>query len=383
MNPAEPTDRYADLYTMSTERQRRVFADMGRLYPTRIVRAGAASTPLPVAMPVDVRYEADGEAHDADAFMHRYRATALLILKRGEIVAEHYAEGHSPTTRWISFSMAKSVSATLVGAALQDGLIESLDEPVVRTVPALRGSAYDGVSIRDVLQMSSGVRWNETYLDPQSDRRKLLALQVAEQPGVVIDYLRALPRASEPGTTFNYNTAETFLVGAILRGATGRPLADYLAEKIWQPCDMEADAYWQLESPEGQEFAGSGLSATLRDYGRFGLFVLGDGVVAGRRVLAPGFIAAATTTDPGSRLAPGRLANYQPLGYGYQWWTFAPQRGHRIFGALGIFGQQIYIDVEEELVIVVHGAWPDPLSASRRLESYLFFAAASAALRER
>ena len=383
VKPDEPPDRYADLYTMSPERQRRVFADMGRLYPTRIVRAGTAPAPLPVAAAVEVRYEAEGGAHDIGAFMRRYRATALLILKGGRIVAEHYADGHSPSTRWISFSMAKSVSATLVGAALQDGLIESLDEPVTRTVPDLRGSAYDGVSIRQVLQMSSGVRWNETYLDPQSDRRQLLALQVAERPGVVVDYLRTLPRAAEPGTTFNYNTAETFLVGAIVQGATGRPLADYLSERIWQPCGMEADAYWQLESPGGQEFAGSGLSATLRDYGRFGLFVLGDGVVAGKRVLAPGYIAAATATEPGSRLAPGRLAGYEPLGYGYQWWTFAAPRGNRIFGALGIFGQQIYIDVEEDLVIVVHGAWPDPLSVARRLESYAFFAAAAAALRER
>ena len=380
-NPDERPDGYADLYTMSSQRQRRAFADMARLYPTRTVRAGTSPAPLALGTPVQVRYEAEGGVHDLHAFMRRYCATALLILKRGRIMAEHYAEGHSPTTRWISFSMAKSVSATLVGAALQDGLIASLDEPVSRTVPTLSGSAYDGVSIRHVLQMSSGVRWNETYLDPASDRRKLLALQAAERPGVVLEYLSRLPRAAEPGTTFNYNTAETFLVGAIVRGATGRPLADYLSEKVWQPCGMEADAYWQLESPGGEEFAGSGLSATLRDYGRFGLFVLGDGVVAGRRVLAPGFIAAATSTETVPRLAPGQLADYQPLGYGYQWWTFASRRGHPIFGALGIFGQQIYIDVAEELVIVVNGAWPDPLSVSRRLESYLFFAATAAALR--
>jgi CubicO group peptidase (beta-lactamase class C family) len=211
-----------------------------------------------------------------------------------------------------------------------------------------------------------------------------MALQVEERPGLVLDYLAQLPRVAEPGTRFNYNTAETFLLGAILAGAIGRPISDYLSEKIWRPCGMESDAYWQLESRDGQEFAGSGLSATLRDYGRFGLFVLADGVVDGRRVLPEGWLAESTAVVPGSRLAPaGGLPGFEPLGYGYQWWTFPQLAPRRVFGALGIFGQQILVDVDAAVVIVVHGTWPQPVHDPSRLESYAFFEAVIEALKAR
>ena len=374
---------YKSLFTLPPEEQRRRFADMQGLYPTRVIRRGAEASELPAGAPVDVTYEAEGRRYGLDDFMRRYPATGLLILKRGRVVCERHALGHAAQTRWISFSMAKSISSTLIGAALHDGFIGSLDDPVVQFVPRLRGSAYDGVRIRDVLQMSTGVGWVETYLDPASDRRKLMDLQGAERPGLVLDYMAGLPRVAEPGSRFNYNTAETFLLGAILAGAVGRPLSDYLSEKIWVPCGMESDAYWQLESPDGQEFAGSGLSATLRDYGRFGLFVLADGVIGGRRVLPAGWVAESTAVVPGSHLAPaGGLAGYEPLGYRYQWWTFPHLAPRRVFGALGIFGQQIYIDVDAAVVIVVHGAWPEPVYDPSRLESYAFFEAVTRALQD-
>ncbi|MEQ1804587.1 MAG: serine hydrolase domain-containing protein, partial [Burkholderiaceae bacterium] len=252
---APRSGNYADLFTLAPQDQVRAFADMRGLYPTRVIACGATASELPRGNAVDFAWEVQGQTLGIADFMRRGRNAGVLILKRGRIVLERYALGHSAGTRWISFSMAKSITSTLVGAALHDGLIGSLDDPVTLTVPRLRGSAYDGVTIRHVLQMSSGVRWVETYLDPQSDRRQLLALQQREQPGAVIDYLRTLARAAEPGTRFNYNTAETFLLGAILAGAIHRPLSDYLSEKIWRPFGMESDAYWQLESEGGQEFA--------------------------------------------------------------------------------------------------------------------------------
>ena len=378
------TGNYQSLFTAPAEERLRRFADMASLYPTRAIRCGPEARALGSGPQIDVVYAAGGRRFGIDDFIRRYPATGLLILHRGQVVCERHASGHTPETRWISFSMAKSITSTLVGVALHEGLIESLDDPVVQTVPRLRGSAYDGVRIRDVLQMSTGVGWVETYLDPESDRRKLMALQVQERPGVVLDYLAQLPRVAEPGTLFNYNTAETFLLGAILAGAIRRPLSDYLSEKIWQPCGMESDAYWQLESAGGQEFAGSGLSATLRDYGRFGLFVLADGVVAGRRLLPENWVAQSTAVVPGSQLAPpGGLPGYEPLGYGYQWWTFPQLAPRRVFGALGIFGQQIFVDVDAAVVIVVHGAWPQPVHDPSRLESYTFFEAVTEALRRR
>ncbi len=375
---------YASLFTLPAAQQLRAFANMRSLYPTRSIARGEHVRELSTGPLLELSYIADGQRLGVEDFMQRGRCAGLLILHRGKVVQERYALGHTPDTRWISFSMAKSITSTLVGAALQDGLIASLDDPVTRTVPRLLGSAYDGVTLRQVLQMSSGVRWIETYLDPQSDRRKLLELQVREQPGLVIDYLRTLPRVAEPGTRFNYNTAETFLLGAILHGAIQRPLCDYLSEKVWRPCGMQADAYWQLESEGGQEFAGSGLSATLRDYARFGAFVLGDGAIDGVRVLPEGWVAQSTAVaPPGSMLAPGKLPGFEPLGYGYQWWTFPATHGRRVFGALGIFGQQIYIDADEQLIIVLHSAWPEPVHAPSRSESYVFFNAVARALRER
>jgi CubicO group peptidase (beta-lactamase class C family) len=362
--PPAACGNYASLFTLPAAQQLRAFADMRSLYPTRAIARGERIRELIAGPALDVRYLVDGRSLGIEDFMQRGRTAGLLILHRGRVVQERYALGHTPDTRWISFSMAKSITSVLVGAALQDGLIGSLDEPVTRTVPRLLGSAYDGVTLRQVLQMSSGVRWIETYLDPQSDRRKMLDLQVREQPGLVIDYLRTLPRVAEPGARFNYNTAETFLLGAIVHGAIRRPLCDYLSEKIWRPCGMQADAYWQLESEGGQEFAGSGLSATLRDYARFGAFVLGDGVIDGVRVLPEAWVAQSTArAPPESIYAPGRVAGFEPLGYGYQWWTFPATFGRRVFGALGIFGQQIYIDPDEQLIIVLHSAWPEPVQA--------------------
>ena len=412
LEPKAPrSGKYSDLFTLPPDAQVRAFADMRGFYPTRDIACGAAPRELPRGDTVDFDYEVGGETLGIADFMRRGRCAGLLILKRGRVVLERYALGHTPETRWISFSMAKSITSTLVGAALHDGLIESLDEAVTRTVPQLRGSAYDGVTLRHVLQMSSGVRWVETYLDPQSDRRQLLALQTHEQPGAVIEYLRTLPRAAEPGKRFNYNTAETFLLGTILAGSIRRPheethgrpkfphppagglargaglggtfggtVSEYLSQKIWQPCGMQSDAYWQLDAPGGQEFAGSGLSACLRDYVRFGAFVLAHGVVGGVRVLPQGWIAQSTAVLPGSIHAPGKLAGYEPLGYGYQWWTLPVRGGRHVFGALGIFGQQIVVDVAEQLVIVVHSAWPEPVHEASRAESYVFFDAATRAL---
>ncbi|AMM23745.1 serine hydrolase domain-containing protein [Variovorax sp. PAMC 28711] len=379
-NGSSRSGRYPELFTLPSDAQRRAFADMREFYPTRTIARGPQVRELRLGQPVDFHYEADGHSLGIDDFMRRGGSTGLLILKRGQVVCERYAHGHTAQTRWLSFSMAKSITSTLIGVAMHDGVIASLEDPVTLTVPQLIGSAYDGVTIRQVLQMTSGVRWVETYLDPESDRRKLMAIQQHEEPGGVLNYLRTLPRVAEPGSLFNYNTAETFLLGAILRGAIQQPVSDYLSAKIWQPCGMESDAYWQLESEGGQEFTGSGLNATLRDYARFGAFVLADGVLDGQRVLPEGWMAQSTAVVPGSMLEPGRLTGFEPLGYGYQWWTFPSRAGSHVFGALGIFGQQIYVDVDEQLVIVLHSVWPEPVHLASRLESYSFFAAATRAL---
>ena len=167
--------------------------------------------------------------------------------------------------------MAKSVTSTLVGAAVRDGLIASLDDPVMRYVSALRGSVYDEVSIRNLLQMATGVRWDETYTDPNSDCRKLADAQLSHKAGASLAYMKGLSRAVPPGSVWNYNSGETNFVGAVVEGATHMHLSSYLSAKLWSRLGMEKDAFWWTESPGGVGLGGVGLSATLRDYGRFGL----------------------------------------------------------------------------------------------------------------
>jgi hypothetical protein len=274
----------------------------------------------------------------------------------------------------MSMSIAKSITSTLIGAALKQGHIRSLSDSVTRYVPSLIGSAYDGVSVRDVLMMASGVRWNETYTDPSSDRRHLLEAQIAQAPGSLMAIMRSLPRATAPGTANNYNTGETQVAAEILRAAVGRPLATYLSERIWSTFGMEADANWWLASPGGTEIGGSGFSATLRDYGRFGLFILGGGVAGGDSILPTGWLREATTVKT--------LRDGTPVEYGYLWWTAETPGSRRdgAFMAIGIHGQYLYVNPAANAVIVVWGARPHPTSG-QVVDDWSFCDAVTAALR--
>ncbi|MDP5053963.1 MAG: beta-lactamase family protein, partial [Congregibacter sp.] len=258
------------------DEQVRTFRNIHRLFPTRTVQAGQAPYPLTAASGSlgNFRFESRGKTWDLYDYLSLNRVGGILVVHADEVVLEHYFFGNGPQTRWMSMSVVKSIVATLVGTAIHDGYIQSLDDPLTRYLPAFVGSAYDGVSVRNLLQMASGVAWNETYTDPTSDRRAMLEAQIAQKPGAILALMAELDRAAEPGTRWNYSTGETQVVGALVAAATGMPVADYLAQTIWQPYGMETDASWWLDSPDGLEIGGSGLSATLRDYARFGLYII-------------------------------------------------------------------------------------------------------------
>ncbi len=346
-----------------------------RLFPTRLVARGAHVHALPVSSrpwPA-IGFDDGGQRWDLFDYLSLNRVSGLLVLQNGEVAFEHYALGNTPETRWTSMSMAKSITATLVGAAIHDGHIGGLDEQVCRYVPALAGSAYDGVTIRQVLQMNSGVRWNETYTDPHSDRRRLLEAQLSQRPGALMACMAALPRANPPGTAWNYSTGETQVAGAVLRAAVGRPLSDYLSERIWARFGMEADASWWLESPGGMEVAGSGLSARLRDFARFGLFMLGGGVAGGAQILPQGWIEEASS---------GKAVNGSVVPYGYMWWPMEASAGavHQgAYLAIGIFGQYLYIHPARQVVIAQWSAMPKP-KGTVPIQPASFFAAVVQAL---
>ena len=227
--------------------------------------------------------------------------------------------------------------------------------------------------MRDVLMMSSGVRWNETYTDSASDRRHMLDAQIAQVPGSVLAVMRGLPRAAAPGTVNNYSTGETQIAAEVLRAAVGRPLATYLSQRIWSRAGMESDATWWLDSPDGVEIGGSGFSATLRDYGRLGLFVLDEGRIGADTLLPPGWMREAST--------PKTLRDGTPLDYGYFWWpgTTPESRRDGAFRAEGIFGQFLYVNPAARVVIVVWSAWPKPW-AGMRFDDWVVFDAVVEAL---
>lgn len=341
----------------SPEQQARWYPAMETVYQVRPIAAGPRAHALPSAETrIDPVFTHAGRTWTVDQYMEAYRVSGLLVIRDGRILLEKYGLGRRPTDRWTSFSVAKSVTATLVGAAIQDGHIKSLKTPVTDILPELKGSAYDGVSLRQLLMMSSGIRWNEDYADPNSDVAKgpLEGLKLAEgKPGLnpVIAYMRTLPRAHPPGQVFNYNTGETDLVGILLARAVGKGLAEYASEKIWKPYGMEAEGVW-VTDPGGVERGGCCMSMTLRDYGRVGQFVLDGGVVDGRPVLPPGWALEATSKQ---------IENGQ-AGYGYFWWM----QPNGAYQASGIFGQSITTFREDRVIIVVNSAWPKSGGADLR-----------------
>jgi CubicO group peptidase (beta-lactamase class C family) len=352
------------------------YRNIDRLFPTRTIKAGSKPLELPKAEKqlANVKFKYEDKDYDLYDFVALDSITAMLVLKDGKIAFETYQRGNTEKTRWMSMSVAKSISSTLTGIAIREGLIKGLDAQVVDYVPELKGSAYDGVTVRDVLMMSSGVKWNETYTDPNSDRRALLKAQISQKPRSAVELMAKLPRASEPGTVNTYSTGETQILGEIVHGAVKKPLADYLSEKIWGPFGMEADANWWLDSPDGVEIGGSGISATLRDYGRFGLFFMNNGVVDGKSILPEGWVKEATT--------PKTLKGGKKLDYGYMWWTAwtEPSIKDGAFSAIGIQGQNIYIDPVEKVVIVTFGAQPKPVE-KEPIDPNVFFDAVVTALK--
>ena len=308
------------------------------LAKANIIEAGDDVYPMPKGAPLDVGI-------DVDAYMKDQRTAGLVIIHDGKIRVEKYGLDFNGDGKWTSFSVAKSFSSTLVGAAIKDGYIKSIDDKVSAYIPDLKGSAYDDVSIKQLLTMTSGVKWNEDYGDKKSDVALFNAHKPEEGVDVTVSYMRKLPREAPAGTKWVYKTGETNLIGVLVSSATKKTLSAYLSEKIWAPFGMEQDASWLLGST-GHEISGCCIQASTRDYARMGLFMLGGGIAGGKAVLPDGWIAAATTKQADIGEADS--------GYGYQWWTM----NDGSYAAQGIFGQGIFIDPKRKLVIASNSNWP-------------------------
>jgi CubicO group peptidase (beta-lactamase class C family) len=333
-----PTNR--DLLFWTQHQRDAAFRALDRiplLAKASVVPASAPPLPLPPGEPLRLK-------SDVEEYLVGQRSAALLVVHEGKLRLERYGLGFDGSGRWTSFSVAKSFTSTLVGAALKDGFIKSLDDKVSVYIPDLKGSAYDDVSVRQLLTMTSGVKWNEDYADPDSDVARFNNHQPEEGGDALVSYMRKLPRDAPAGTRWLYSTGETNLVGTLVHQATNKPLATYLAQKVWGPAGMEQQATWIL-SKTGGEIGGCCIQASPRDYARMGLFILNGARANGQSIVPDDWWSEATTkrTEIGQ---PGR-------GYGYQWWTYDDGS----YVALGIFGQSIFIDPQRQLVIVSNANW--------------------------
>ncbi|WND02636.1 serine hydrolase [Temperatibacter marinus] len=332
-----------------TEKQRdigfRMIDRIDFIVKSRVIKAGTKTMALNAGKPLP-------SGLDVEAYMKANSVSGLVVLQDGQLRLEKYGLDFSSDGRWTSFSVAKSLTSTLVGAAIKDGYIKSLDANVADYIEGLKGSAYDGVTIEQLLTMSSGVAWNEDYSDPKSDVAQY-GLHVPDDGfNPIVSYMRKLPRAHPAGDVWNYSSGETNMIGILVTEATGKILSDYASEKIWAVYGMEADATWLLDG-EGEEISGCCIQASTRDFARLGQFIMDGAKVEGQSIVPEDWMSLATQRHFD--------LNGRSYGYGYQWWIYE----NGAFGARGIFGQSIYIDPKRNLVIATNSNWDDARGSSK------------------
>lgn len=313
-----------------------------------------SSTPRPWSGGNDVAlvesFAFGGGQSDTAQVLATTDTAAVLVLKDGVVRHESYFLTGGPDVRWISMSVAKSFTSALVGIAVQEGLISSIEEPISRYIRVEPGSAYDGVSIRSVLQMSSGARWYEDYSDPESDIVRLGAASAGEGGGLD-NFVATMSCDLPPDTLCRYNSADTQALTALLRSATGQNLADFMQSRLVEPLGFTHQGAW-LVDPLGVELGFGGLALTARDYARIGELYRNGGRVGDQQVIAADWVAASTTASAphlqSGRVVVGGHAAYE--GYGYQWWLPPGDRGE--FDAVGVYNQFVYVDPVAAVTIV-------------------------------
>ena len=323
-----------------------------------------------ISLPDSFLYQ--GNSVSTDEFLRSTDTSALLVLKNGELRHESYSLTGGRDVNWLSMSVAKSFISALVGVAVEEGHISSIEEPVTKYIPSLLDSAFDNVRIKDILQMSSGAKWNEDYSDPESDIGRL-GLTLATG-GSLNKFSETLVREKEPGTVSLYNSTETQVLGQLITEATGRSITDYMQEKLWQPLGMESPGYW-ITDGVGMEMAFGGLNATARDYAKLGQLYLDKGRWGTDQIVPETWVAASVIPDS-PHLTVEALGF--GLGYGYQWWLMDGDEGE--YAAIGVYNQFIYVNPKRGIVIVKLSAnseygLTNEESSFRELETIAFFRA--------
>ncbi len=348
------------------------FRNLDESFSSRRVSSGPALFTLEYSYkPLPETYAYLGDARNVSDFIHQTGTTGLLVAKGDAILYEEYFKGYTETDRMICWSVSKSFVSALIGIAIDEGHIKSVDDYVKDYVPSLSESGYTNVTIKDVLQMSSGIKFNEDYSDHRSDVNRMGGISLG-YGGSLDAFIIALEGELEPGAYNRYVSSDTQVLGMVLREATGVSLSAYTEEKLWKPAGMEFDAYWLIDS-EGVESAFAGLNASLRDLVRFGILYLNEGSVRNHQIIPREWVIRSLMADE-SHLGPGvRSLSDEVMGYGYQWWI--PEGGEKDFLAMGIYGQAIYVNTEWNIVIAKTSAYQDyhVNGGEMELESIAFF----------
>jgi CubicO group peptidase (beta-lactamase class C family) len=348
-----------------------MFRRMDDVFTTRTVARSGAVWTLPRAdRALDFSYSWQGQTRPAEEFLERTYTNALLVVKDGHIVSEIYRNGSDERSRFIGWSMTKSITSVLLGCALEERRIDSLDTPIARYLPELAGGGYDGASIRQVMQMRSGVDYEERYdfENPGTAASNHIAALVRNTARFA-DAARAIERIHAPGERFQYKTLDTAVLGWLVERVTEGSVAAYTAQCLWEPLGAESDGYYILDGPPGigREFSGAGFNATLRDFGRFGQMMLDGGVANGRRIVSADWVRESTQ--------PSHAEDSRRGGYGLQWWTMG---GSDAYSAIGLQGQYVYVDPATRTVVVKLSYFPPGDNTALDGETLAFMAAASA-----
>lgn len=346
------------------------FREMDQLFTTRTVARSGPVWKLPRNdQALSFTYEWQGNTYPAEAFLERTYTNALLVMKDGVIVHEAYRNNSNSHSRFIGWSMTKSITSVLIGCAMEEGHINSLDTSISEHLPELDSGGYAGVSIRHVMQMRSGVDYEERYdfANPGIAASNHIS-SLVKNTSRFTDVATTLTRIHEPGKTFQYKTIDTAVLGWLVERATGTSVAAYTEQCLWEPLGAEADGFYIMDGEPGvgREFSGAGFNATLRDYARIGQMVLNGGVANGRRIVSSEWIAQSTR--------PSHPEDNRRGGYGLQWWTMG---GSEAFAAIGLQGQYIYIDPDTRTVIVKLSYFPPGDNSAQDGETLTFMNAAS------
>jgi CubicO group peptidase (beta-lactamase class C family) len=339
------------------------------LVPARKVDKGATVFELKRApSEPKIAYKYQDKSGDTDSYQAHSRNTGLLVLKGDTIEVERYQYDRKPTDRMQSYSMAKTVVAMLVGIAIAEKKIRSIEDTADQYVPELKGHPYGATKLKDLLTMSSGVKFSENY--DGKDDVSILARKTIFQlgPGGVDSVMPFTERANPPGTKFSYASAETQVLGLVLRAATGYPLAEYLSYKIWRPMGAESDASWLVDNG-GYELGYMGINATVRDWGRLGLLLANGGNLNGKQIIPAEWVKAATMVHA-PHLAVGTATKFN--GYGYQTWL-VDNEGK--FALLGVRGQAVFVDPKTKVVVVITAVHSSPRDPARGEQFGYFYGA--------